>query len=362
VTSLFHSVDIETGESTRVKFKIDMHTENEAGASVQKQNFTPILLQGSNHWKSLALMDPDYNITKFSFERFTDGFIPRLLFVQKKFSSDINKKLLERVIRKRRLVTEKDIKPADIHKMFGNHLFKFFYKILQLHSKSGNEVGEENLRYLGLEAATNTSSSNEEPYFFECNELLDVYYSVLEHNRPFFIFEYLEFLMVGAQSDFNLFSKFRNIFSKDATSLDDIRILTKFYSQSIKDGRTIKNFESNIYKIKNFLKQQLKFTEKEKLVIKYIVDYLKAKQRLPDLVSKFKRVSEFRCFMVKLKLNEVVLPTLLLKIANNCRSVKEKILEDPRVPNNHARITQIISENPLIKEYGLSDIISTLVE
>ena len=362
---MFHSIDIESGEPSRVKFKIDMHTDNEIGTSVHKQNFTPILLQGSNHWKSVVLMDPDYNNTKFSFDRFTDGFIPRLLFVQKKFSAEINKKLIERVIRKKRLISERDIKAADLQKMFGNHLFKFFYKVLQLHARVGNSIDPDNLRYLGLEAPKKGPENLEKAYQFDfdCNELFDVFYGVLESNKPFFVYEFLEFLMVDSHGNFNIFSMLRNLLMRDNGTIDDARLLIKFYSQSNKDGKSVKNFESNLYKIKNKLHQQLKFNEREKKIVKNLVDNLRVKQRLPDPTESFPKLSEYKAFTAKLKMNEVVLPTLLLKIANNCKSVKEQILSETRGSSiDQWRISEIISENHLVKEYGLSQLILFLIE
>ena len=362
--NLFHSIDIDTGESAKVKFKIEMHTDHEIGSAVQKQSQAPILLQGSSHWKSVALLDNDYNITKFSFDKFTDGFIPRLLFVRKKFSSEINKKALERIIRKRKLVTEDDIKKADLEKMFGNHLFKFFYKILQEYSRAGGSLDEENLRYLGLGPESLTPMQATENYHFDCSELLDVVFGVLENNKPFFIYEYLQFLMIGPKGDYNLFATCKDIFQKDLSSIEDIRLLTKFYSQALKDSKqtTLKNYEASIYKIKNDLKHKILFTQHEKNIVRYTVDYLRAKQRLPDLVGRFKRPSDYRRFVTKLKLSEVVLPTVMLKIANDCRSVRDQLLTDPRGKFDQNRLTAIMAENQLVQEHGLADLIQTLVD
>jgi hypothetical protein len=368
--NLFHSIDIDTGESARVKFKIE--TDNDIGSAVQKLSQTPILLQGSSHWKSVALLDPDYNSTKFSFDRFTDSFVPRLLFVRKKFSSELNKKALERLIRKRRMVSEDEIKGADLQKLFGNHLFKFFYKVLQKYSRARGRLSEDNLRYLGVageqtEADGGSGASEQresEMYHFDCAELLDVYYSVLENNRPYFIYEYLQFLMIGPHGDFNLFATCRDLFGKELGAVEDIRLLTKFYSRAVRETKTttLKSYEANIYKIGNELKQKLAFTAHEKAMVKHMVDSLRSKQRLPDVVGKFRRPSEYQRFVTKLKLGEVVLPTVMVKIVNDCRAVREQLCGEGKGRWDRQRLGAIMAENQLVREHGLADLIQTLIE
>jgi hypothetical protein len=158
---LFHSVDIDTKDSVRVKFKIELGQEEETSSNNEKMSFTPILLQGSNYWRSAQVVDPDYCSLKFTFDKFTEGSISRLLFIKKKFSPEINKKFLERVIRKRKILAEEQISESDLDKMFGNHLFKFFYKVMNNYSRSHTRLSQELSLYLGLTDHLHSNSDQE---------------------------------------------------------------------------------------------------------------------------------------------------------------------------------------------------------
>jgi hypothetical protein len=332
------------------------------------------MLQGSNHWKSVVLMDPDYNITKLNFDRFTEGFIPRLLFVRKKFSSEVNKAYLHRFYKKKRMITDKDITSDDLDKMLGNHLFKFFYKVLQQYSRGSNQLNHDNLVYLGLEdkahsenrktlpRESNMEEKSSTTYKFNCTELLEVYYAVLEQNSPNFVYEYLQFFMIGAQGDLNPFSMLKEIYSKSVGGVEDLRLLTKFYTQTSKESRAgiLKTYDENIYKLKSFLAHRLAFTEKETAIQATVLNSLRTNHSMPEVSSQFRKMSDFGKLAVKLKLNEVVLPTLALKVAANCRNVVDLLAAD--LKQDRRRVAEVLMDSQLIKDSGLGQFIRHLVD
>lgn len=354
-----------------------MQTDTEMGSAVLKQSYTPIMLQGSNHWKSAVLMDPDYNNTKFSFDKFTEGLIPRILFVRKKFSSEINKAYIQRFYKKRRMISEDDVKLADLEKMFGNHVFKFFYKVLQEYSRNQLDIGDDNRKYLGLDEKEETLAREQiqdgmgaverskEPYVFNYTELLEVCYAVLEENNPYFIYEYLQFLMIDARGGLNPFSLLNALYGKTARGTDDLRILSKYYSCTPKDQRILllRNYDASIYRIKNQLGSLLKFTDREKELQRESMDHLRSFQTLHDATKHHRSMKDYHTLTAKLKLNEVVLPTLMLKVAANCRQVRDQLMKESkgqRAGSN--RLSEIMAESQAVKDLGLSQLISHLLE
>lgn len=342
--------------------------------AVQKQSFTPIMLQGSNHWKTVVLMDLDYNITKLNFDRFSEGFIPRLLFVRKKFSSEINKASLQRLYKKRRMISEADITPAELDKMLGNHLFKFFYKVLQQFARGSHNLGHDDLVYLGQDpnqletarrqrasAGISDEESNRSNFHFDCTELLEVYYGVLEENAPFFVHEYLHYLMIGAHGDLNPFHLLRDLFAKSTQGVDDLRLLSRFYAQATRDGRStvLKSYEANLYKLKNYLETRLTFTEEEVDNQTKALQSLKVHHRLPES-GQFRKMSEAGRLAVKLKLNEVALPTLALKVAAHCKAVVEQLASE--LKQDRSRVAEVLADSQLIKDSGLGQLIKPLVD
>lgn len=354
-----------------------MQTETEIGTAVQKQSYTPIMLQGSNHWTSVILMDPDYNNTNFSFDKFTEGLIPRILFVRKKFSSEINKAYLHRFYKKRRMISEADVKASDLEKMFGNHVFKFFYKVLQEYSRNQMEIGDDNRRYLGLDVMiekiglkkaqedAEVIHPSREPYQFNYTELLEVCYAVLEGNNPYFIYEYLQYLMMDSRGGLNPFSLMNSLYRRSTRGTDDLRLLSKYYSCTPKDQRVLllKNYDANIYRIKIKQGTLLQFTEAEKTILRDRLELLRSTHNLQDPTKCHKHLKDYQELVIKLKLNEVVLPTVMLKIANNCRQVRDQLLKDNKgLRAGSARLSEIMAESQTIKDLGLGQLISHLLD
>ena len=357
-------------------------------ALIQKTSSTPILLQGSSQWKSVNLTDPEYFDTRFSFERFVDGFIPRLLFVRKKFSPQINKKILDRIISKRKMATDSilrmvksGLKDSDLDKLFGNHMFKFFYKTLRLHGCTpSGQIDNQIRRYLGLRQlkAKEFEESQGDISGFDALELLEVMFLVLDSCRPFMIYEYLQFLMVSPSGEFGLFSMLRNLFSKyGSENLNNIRILQAFYSPTStylgskehKEARTqlIKSFESHLYKIENYLRQIMTFSATEVETFKMFQEAYGSKTRRTDVPLMFPDKGEFTRFVTKLKYNNTSLPSLVAKTLADCKSVVNKFVQGSSKPpasqgSDKNKIVQIIAESPFIREQGMSDFIKTLLD
>lgn len=362
-------MDIDTGESAKVKFKIEIQNEHETGAAVQKQSYTPIMLQGSNHWKTVVLMDPDYNITKLNFDRFPEGFIPRLLFVRKKFSSEINKGHLQRLYKKRRMITDADVTQFELTKMLGNNLFKFFYSCLQEFSHGSHKLTHEDKVYLGLDhqqarlkpeidfkAPSDKKETENLSYQFDCTELLEVFFGVLEENAPFFVHEYLQFLMIGHNGNLNPFHLLRDLFTKNTQGIDDIRLLTRYYSQVPKEGRSMimKAFEANLYKLKTFLDRKLTFTDAEKQSFASLVGTTNNSRH------KQRRLSDARRLKSKLRLNEVALPTLALKVISHCKALIEQLSTELR--QDRSRLADVLAASSLIQDSGLGQFVKGLVD
>lgn len=381
----------------RAKFKIEMmpsehmmDLESGPGISslIQKTSSTPILLQGSSQWKSVNLTDPEYFDTRFSFERFVDGFIPRLLFVRKKFSPQINKKMLDRIISKRRMATDSilkliksGLKDTDLDKLFGGHMFKFFYKVLRQHACTpGHEISNEIRRYLGLKELKNkqVQALDQQIAGFDALELLEVMFLVLDNCRPFMIYEYLHFLMLSPSGEFGLFSMLRNLSSKHGPdNLNHIKILQAFYSPNStylaskehRDVRTqlLKNFEGNLYKIDNFLKEQMAFSPAEVEAFKSIHESFTAKPRRFDVPAVFQQKRDFANYTSKLKYNNTALPSLVAKTVADCKAVQAKIAsgvsKSPTArPLDKNKLLQIISESPFIREQGLTHFVKVLLD
>lgn len=381
----------------RAKFKIEMlpsehmmDLEEGPGttALVQKNSSTPILLQGSSQWKSVNLTDPDYFDTRFSFERFVDGFIPRLLFVRKKFSAQINKKMLDRIISKRRMATDSilkiiksGLKDSDLDKLFGGHMFKFFYKILRQHACTpSGQISNEIRRYLGLKELKikEAQAAEQQVAGFDALELLEVMFLVLDNCRPFMIYEYLQFLMLSPSGVFGLFSMLRDLSSKHgADNLNHVKILQAFYSPNsmylaAKEHRDVraqmlKNFEANLYKIDNFLKSQMSFTVPEIEAFKTIHESFTTRQRKFDVPSVFPHKHHFATYSSKLRYNNTALPSVVAKTLADCKAVQTKITTNSSKsaggwPLDKSKLLQIISESPFIRDQGLTDFIKTLLD
>jgi anaphase-promoting complex subunit 1 len=86
--NLFHSIDIDKKESVNVNFMIEK--VKDSGEFSKKENVTPIMLQGADKWHRAKILDEDYHNLDFCFDKGTLGVIPRLLYIKKKFSDDIN--------------------------------------------------------------------------------------------------------------------------------------------------------------------------------------------------------------------------------------------------------------------------------
>lgn len=319
-------------------------------------------------------MDPDYNITKLNFDRFPEGFIPRLLFVRKKFSSEINKGYLQRLYKKRRMISENEITTSELNMMLGNHLFKFFYTVLQEYSQGSHRLAHEDLVYIGLDpnqvnvqrkqASKSVQGSREdkEPsYSFDCTELLEIYYGVLEENAPFFVQEYLHYLMIGAQGDLNPFHLLRDLFGKNAQGVDDLRLLVRFYAQAPRDGRSavLKAYDAHLYKLESFLQTRLAFTEAEVAAQVKALAGLQQGQTLADS-GRPRRLSEAARLAAKQRLNEVALPTLALKVAAHCRALADSLAAD--LKQDRARVAQVLAASPLILDSGLGQLIRALID
>jgi hypothetical protein len=313
------------------------------------------------------VVDPDYCSLKFTFDKFTEGFISRLLFIKKKFSPEINKKFLERVIRKRKILAEEQISQSDLDKMFGNHLFKFFYKVMNNYARSHKRLSPELSLYLGL-TDEHHSNSDQEPgaeEVFDSEALLEAYTSVLEKDKAYFIYEYLQFFMVNKNNGYNLFSIFKDIFSCNLNEINEVRTLLKYYKMVIRTNKSssLKQYETNLYKIQNDLEKRITFSESEKTAQKQMLDSLRREHRMPDITKKFRKMSEFKQFVMKQKLNEVVLPTVMLKVVNTVKVMKNEVLSQIGGEQlDVAKMNQIIAENQIVKECGLSDLIETLVQ
>lgn len=67
-----------------------------SGDFVQKESVTPIMLQGADRWHRAEILDEDYHKLDFCFDKSFVKInnapvkIPRLLYIKKKFSDDIN--------------------------------------------------------------------------------------------------------------------------------------------------------------------------------------------------------------------------------------------------------------------------------
>lgn len=68
----------------------------DSGESSKKESVTPIMLQGADRWHRAKILDEDYHNLDFCFDKsYVNSSniatkIPRLLYIKKKFSDDIN--------------------------------------------------------------------------------------------------------------------------------------------------------------------------------------------------------------------------------------------------------------------------------
>jgi hypothetical protein len=92
--------------------------------------------------------------------------------------------------------------------------------------------------------------------------LLEAYTSVLEKDKAYFIYEYLQFFMMNKNNGYNLFSIFKDIFSCNLNEINEVRTLLKYYKMVIRTNKSssLKQYETNLYKIQNDLERRIAFT------------------------------------------------------------------------------------------------------
>lgn len=108
----------------------------DSGEFSKKENVTPIMLQGADKWHRAKILDEDYHMLDFCFDKGTYGVIPRLLYIKKKFSDDINIGELRLCLFRKKYDKLIDLK--DMRKIFGTHPLFSILKLYDQFIKDGN--------------------------------------------------------------------------------------------------------------------------------------------------------------------------------------------------------------------------------
>lgn len=363
VPNLFHAIDIDSKESAVINFQIYSN-----GNVEPKKFITPAYLQGVEKWKRVKLENKDYYHNDFTFDKIDENNPPRMLFIKKKYDKRIDIKVLEKAIQIYKY--DDNLPDSEIEKIFKNYFFGDLYRLFMKQRGNGMYLDDEQLLFLFPKNSKNrklfdmiSGQMKENKENFESNKkiegakMLNIFYSLLKQGKLALLEDTLEFVFNNSEKGIKPFSKINTILSKEG-DFNNYLIMFNLFKTHFENSKTKYEVkESEMKKIENLLDSKMKFTEKERLVLKKMG--LRMIQSW-DLTNDLGTRSQYKKFMCKLKYHSVPLSRVFSEIVNVIETGRQMLKR--RDANLDERVFwKAIKSNEFVRQSGLGNLIQDVL-
>lgn len=365
VPNLFHAIDIDSKESAVVNFQIHSN-----GHVEPKKFMTPAYLQGVEKWKRVMLDNKDYFHNDFTFDKIDENNPPRMLFIKKKYDKRIDIKRLEKALQIYKY--DRNLPESEINGIFNNFYFGDLYKLFIEQRGNGTYLDDEQLLYLFPKNSKNrklfemisdqmkqnkeNTKTDEET---DGNLMLNIFHSLLKQGKLALLEDNLEFTFNNSENSRKPFSKIDTLLTKDSSNFNNYMIMYNLFKTHYDNSKSkfeVKDTDMN--KIKQILDSEMKFSDKELLVLKKIG--MRMVQSW-DLTNDLNTKSQYKRFMNKLKYHNVPLSRVFSEIVNVVDTGRQMLKRRDGDLDEEA-FWKAVKSNDFVKQTGVAELIEDVLK